>query len=554
MQVQPVATSAATPVAKATTAQIVSASFNLWAVGITVVIGGQYFSWNVGLSAGTVSYGIASIMMTCAYMCMCLCMAEVSSMVVFEGGAFGLARCTWGFYAGFIIGCCEGVQYILYVTCSFVALGRMVAAFWPLIVDHPYVSWFLSYVLSSAMLIVGGRVYWRWNMMLALVSFLILVVYVCGSLPYVDIAAHGGGSAYYFVGGFAQFMAVFPLTAWYYVGVESLNRLCAEVVEPRVTVPIGQLACMLTLVTTAVFVFFVTISINPGMPDVATSLAPMNHGFNRMFNCTDDVSMWLALPATFATGQGFVQAYTKVISCMSGSHLLPAILHRKHAGFQTPTYAIVVTSAISFGLCFVDYYCALDAVLFNTCIFLGCISYLSQCVGYIYLKKNFRTMERKFRSPVGKAGAIYAIAIWVVTMIAILGFQGDAQASFLFVLGILGVATVYYHIYAKHKQTFSDEERKALFFAHVANHNNSKRSHHSRGKGKPLSTLLKKIGLKNVSTTPLRPSTNGTSTTAVTADPNVRHLGDVGAKKKRSSGASKGPSMKESQSSRRLKT
>ncbi|RHY83458.1 hypothetical protein DYB26_008117 [Aphanomyces astaci] len=443
------------------------ASFNLWAVGITVVIGGQYFSWNAGLSAGTVSYGIASILMGFAYLCMCMCMAEMSSMVPFEGGAFGLARCTWGFYAGFIVGCCEAVQYILYVTCSFVGLGRMVAQLWPLIAERPYISWLLSYALSSAMLVMGGKAYWRWNMALALVSFSILLMYVLESLPHVDITAHAGGTAMLVVGGGSQFMLVFPLSAWYFVGVESLNRLCAEVIEPRVTIPIGQVSCVLTLIVSAVLIFVVSIGTGPGMPTIATSLAPMNFGFKRMFNCTDDVATWFALPATFATGQGFVQSYTKVVSAMAGSQLVPAFLHHKHPTFHTPVNAILCTSTLSFALCFVDYYYALDAMLFNTCIFFGCISYLSQCVGYIYLKKNFRSMERKFHSPLGRPGAIYAILIWTTTMLAITGFQGDGQASILLVVGILSACSVYYYAYAKYRQKFSEDERKTLFFAHV---------------------------------------------------------------------------------------
>ncbi|ETW01736.1 hypothetical protein H310_06341 [Aphanomyces invadans] len=470
----PAVLSAASPVV-ATRSQVVLASFNLWAVGITVVIGGQYFSWNAGLSAGTVSYGIASIMMGFAYLSLCMSMAEVSSMVPFEGGAFGLARCTWGFYAGFIVGCCEAVQYILYVTCAFVALGRMVAQFWPLIADHQYISWGISYVLSSGMLIVGGNVYWRWNMALALLSFSILIVYVCGSLPYVDIATHGGGTALHFVGGFNHFMAVFPLTAWYYVGVESLNRLCAEVVEPRRSIPMGQMACMYTLFATSIMVFFVTISVDPGMPSVATSLAIMNPVFNKLFNCTDDISTLLALPATFATGQGFVQAYMKIISCMAGSKLIPVVLHEKHPKWHTPVYAIVVASCVSFGLCFVDFYASLDTTVFNTCIFLGCISYLSQCVGYLYLKKNFRSMERKYKSPFGRAGAIYASAVWLWTMVSIANYQGDGHTSVLIAVGVLGVCTVYYYAVAKERQTISEEERKALFFAHVSKHNLSKR-------------------------------------------------------------------------------
>ncbi|KAF0683009.1 hypothetical protein As57867_024832, partial [Aphanomyces stellatus] len=224
--------------------RIARASFNLWAVGITVVIGGQYFCWNNGLAAGTISYGITSLLVGCAYYCMCLCMAEMSSMVPFEGGAFGLARCTWGFYYGFIVGCCESIQYILYVTCSFVSLGQMVPTFWPWINDFPYVSWAISYVVACVMLILGGNVYWRWNMALALISFVIILVYLVGSLPYVDIQAHSGGSANYFIGGFSDFMRTFPLAAWYFVGVESLNRLCGEVYEPRISIPIGQMSCI----------------------------------------------------------------------------------------------------------------------------------------------------------------------------------------------------------------------------------------------------------------------------------------------------------------------
>ncbi|CAK4853878.1 unnamed protein product, partial [Aphanomyces euteiches] len=58
--------------------KVFAASFDLWATGITIVIGGQYFSWNGGLTAGTLSYGIAAVMMGFAYICMGLCEAEMA--------------------------------------------------------------------------------------------------------------------------------------------------------------------------------------------------------------------------------------------------------------------------------------------------------------------------------------------------------------------------------------------------------------------------------------------------------------------------------------------
>ncbi|ETV84346.1 hypothetical protein H257_03582 [Aphanomyces astaci] len=96
--------------------QVNVSSFDIWAVGICVVIGGQYFSWNLGLAAGTLSYGIAVGLMGSAYLCLSLSMAEVTSMVPFAGGAYGLGRCTLGYYVGFILGCCEFLEYIVF-TC-----------------------------------------------------------------------------------------------------------------------------------------------------------------------------------------------------------------------------------------------------------------------------------------------------------------------------------------------------------------------------------------------------------------------------------------------------
>ncbi|CAK4685618.1 unnamed protein product [Aphanomyces euteiches] len=517
--------------------KVAAASFDLWAAGITIVIGGQYFSWNGGLTAGTLSYAIAMFMMGFAFICMGLCEAEMASMFPFEGGAFGLARCTWGFYAGFIVGCSEALQYIIYVACAFVFFGKMLGALWPFAADYPYVIWLLAYILSSLTLILGGKIYWRWNLILALVSIGFIIIYVFGSLPYVDIQKFGGGQDQLVVGGFSQFMNVFPLSAWFYVGVECINRLCSEAYEPRISVPLAQITCILTLFCTAIMVFFVAISMDPGMPEVAGALSPLNHGFNRMFNCSDNITGWLSIPATFATGQGFVQSYSKILTCMAGSGLLPAKMYEKHSKFSTPTYAILFGSVASYALCFVDYYYSLDAMLFNTCMVMGSISYTSQCVGYIYLKKNFRTMERKFKSPLGKAGAMCSIIVWMVLAVAVIGFQGDNQESFIAVLVILFICSMYYQFYAKFRQKFSDEERMSLFFAHVANHNNSKRSKSSRKRITGVFyNLVKRVATSKVSRS-MGPSNSTTQLARASSN----------GKKKRSSGVSRDPSFAEGQ-------
>ena len=61
-------------------------SFDVWALGITAVIGGQYFSWNAGFTAGFGSCCIALGLIGSAYLCLVLNVAEITSGLPFEGG------------------------------------------------------------------------------------------------------------------------------------------------------------------------------------------------------------------------------------------------------------------------------------------------------------------------------------------------------------------------------------------------------------------------------------------------------------------------------------
>ena len=60
-------------------------SIDIWALGITIVIGGQYFNWNTGLSAGFGSYATGIFLIGTAYICLCFCTSELTSALPFAG-------------------------------------------------------------------------------------------------------------------------------------------------------------------------------------------------------------------------------------------------------------------------------------------------------------------------------------------------------------------------------------------------------------------------------------------------------------------------------------
>jgi ethanolamine permease len=211
--------------------------FDIWCLGITVVIGGQYFSWNAGLAAGFGSFLISTILIGTSYISLCCCNAEVTSALPFAGGAYGIARVSLGLYPGFIIGCLEAIEYIIYVAETSHILGEMICHLSHVSNDFIPVYSLVFYITAVWIQIQGGKVFWRSNALMAIASIIILLIFCFGSLPWVDITnasattTTGHSEVAYFIGGFRKFLTVMPLAAWWYVGIESLNLSCAFVAE-----------------------------------------------------------------------------------------------------------------------------------------------------------------------------------------------------------------------------------------------------------------------------------------------------------------------------------
>jgi ethanolamine permease len=209
--------------------------FDIWALGITIVIGGQYFSWNAGLSAGFGSYFISTFLMGSAYICLCYCNAEITSALPFAGGAYGMARVTLGLYTGFIVGCMEAVEYIAYVASSSIFLSGLLCGITATATSMIPLYCLAFFVVTIWIQIAGGRWFWTCSSGLGVASLCILLIYIFGSINWArveNIAASSttAGVEYsYFTGGVRSFITVTPLAGWWYVGVESLNLSCAFV-------------------------------------------------------------------------------------------------------------------------------------------------------------------------------------------------------------------------------------------------------------------------------------------------------------------------------------
>ena len=459
-------------------------SFDIWALGITIVLGGQYFSWNFGLVAGVGTYGIAVLLVGIGYITLICCISEVTSALPFTGGSYGLTRCALGNYWGFLIGCAETVEYIFYTAASVIALESMFEIILPNLQHFPPVTWLIIYTFCVTIHIFGGRYFWIFNRFIAITCVLVVLLFVFGSMKYVDFNQYAAWpstidnsvSNPWFVGDFKAFMVVYPLAAWLFVGVETLKESCNDLDEPKIQVPRGQISCVLTLVVSAMLVYFVSVSLPPGIISMSSSFIPFNTGFQLMFDLTDNQALQyatiLSIPATFATAFGFIMMYGKIITAMAKSELLvgSSYLKLQYSKTCSPYVSLIVGSLLSYSVCLITYwYKDLTLNIFNICILSAFCSYSLQCICYILLKTKYSNVDRSFNSPFGIFGGIVSLCMWVLGIVSVAGFQNDNQDALIAVCVLYGFFTLWYFMYAKYHQSFSCEEKATFFKLYVIN-------------------------------------------------------------------------------------
>ncbi|CAK4104753.1 unnamed protein product [Aphanomyces euteiches] len=108
---------------------------------------------------------------------------------------------------------------------------------------------------------------------LVLCPLAFLLVYLFGSLPFMSYQTFSGGPAWRVRGGGEMFLQQLPMSAWLFVGNESINSVANVVVQPKKVLPGCQIDSMLTLFATSIGVFFVRLACLQASTNCKTSLS-----------------------------------------------------------------------------------------------------------------------------------------------------------------------------------------------------------------------------------------------------------------------------------------
>jgi ethanolamine permease len=449
--------------------------WSLWALGVGAVISGDFFGWNFGLAAG--GFGgllLATLIITALYVGLCFSIAEMSAALPHTGGAYSFARSAMGPWGAYLTGLAENMEYILTPAVIVVGIGGYLGAIFGTPDAAAPLWWLAAYAVFIGLNAAGVEASFRFTVFITLTALAILCVFWIGSLPHLDFTRHaldvppGPGGDPFLPFGWGGVLAALPFAIWFYLAIEELQLAAEEAHAPERDLPKGILFGLATLVVCAFLTLILSAGIAPGAAELGRSDEPLFESFKTLFGAGIG-SRLLALVAVAGLVASFhtiVFAYSRQIYSLSRAGYFPRWLSFTHGRRKTPHVALLVGGLLGYAVAFAIHTLGSDhpvgAVLLNMAVFGAVLSYGFQMTSYVLLRWRMPHIRRPYRSPLGVTGALVALGISVLTLIAL--FVSDpiyrrvvVGAAVWYALGLLWFALA-----GRHRLVESPEERFAL--------------------------------------------------------------------------------------------
>ncbi len=462
-------------------------SFFLFPVALGIVVSGCVSGWHDALDIGIGEYLISFGLCTLGYLSLCLCLAEMSSIISFSGGSFGYVRCTLSPFIGYLVGLCDCLQSVLFSAYSVYMISRSLSIATTGVPDSYYhpLWWLAIYITLISMSLPGGKCFWNTMTVFTALTIIMLLIYCLGNASKTDFnywamdnhrddtAQMTGYGA--FDGSTFQFFHHMLAPTVCFVGVDLITLYSDEVIQPEQTIPRGMCVGFILCVFFAWWVTLTIVSINPGVSKLmifdGDLVFPMHYGFGHIFSSTYEIENLLMTPTLFSAVMGFMFAAGRQMSAMSKSGLLPHFLSRTYEGndHKVPLVAMLVTAGIGYVAMLCQWGFAPDEDdIFEMAMVGAIIVYIFMFWTFLVFRTKYSSMERHFRNPLGIISAIYGILYFSCVLVTLFFVQLQFHQLIAFIpFIILGV--IYYYLVVDKRQFFSKEEQQRFMKAYILN-------------------------------------------------------------------------------------
>jgi ethanolamine permease len=338
---------------------------DIWALGVGVVIAGEYFGWNLGLEDnGPIAMLIASLIVCLLYLMWVLALAELSVAMPFAGGPLAYGRRSADSSLGFVMGWSMYLESQFAKIATALATGGYIAfLFDP---DHPRpviaVCGALAVVLVFFLLHVWGVKEQSWAMMVmtygAILGLVLFWIAAAGSFSWARIWTD---PVLPHAKGWKAVLDAVPYALWWLVMIETVALAAEEAHEPHRAIPRGLTLAQLTLIGLVLLTWLFACG-SMSSQDLAVDLVngdriPVDYPLAKAFRHTrlgESTLMnygfgVIAFFGLIASYHGMLYGTSRQAFALGRAGYLPAFLGTVHVQRRTPIPALLICSLITAG-------------------------------------------------------------------------------------------------------------------------------------------------------------------------------------------------------------
>src|SRR5208282_5908664 len=235
---------------------------HIWALGVGVVITGEYFGWNQGLKeGGPIGMLLASLFVCVLYLMWVLALCELSVAMPFAGGPLAYGRRAVGPGFGFVMGWSMFLEALFATIGTAIATGGYIYYVLSLFTDRfdekliTTVAGLATVALFAFVQWLGSKLQARLMEWMTYGAIAVLVWFWIACLPGVRLERIFTQPL--LTEGWTGVLRAIPFAIWWLVMIETVALAPEEAHEPHRTIPRGLTLAQLTLIVLVLLTWFV---------------------------------------------------------------------------------------------------------------------------------------------------------------------------------------------------------------------------------------------------------------------------------------------------------
>jgi ethanolamine permease len=424
-------------------------ALHIWAMGVGLVISGDYFGWNYGLiTASPVIMLLVVAAVGLFYLSFIFCYTELVAMVPNSGGPFSFVSAAFGHKLGVVAGAVTLIEFLFAPP----AIGSFVHYVFPVFnAVHVTVAFFIIFGILN---FTGVAFAATLELIVTLIASLVLVIFFGTTLPHVNIANILSSPALE-SSVFSQIYSALPFAIWFFLGIEGVAMCVEEVKNPEKAIPRGLITAIITLLVFALTVIICSTGILP-----SSVLVSGNDALPKVLAAISSSDSWLTLMMIYlgifgliASFHGIIFGASRQVFALSRARLLPRVLSYIAPKLLTPVNSIILCCAIGV-------ICALSnqtAVLVSISGLGAVFVYALSLAAFIKLKLAKKDAhEHSFNAPFFPLLPI--VTLLLAVLICGLMLLADVMTSLIFLAALIIICVFAAIMYFLHKDKTIHED------------------------------------------------------------------------------------------------